>query len=284
MRSMSAIYTQTLHYGEESIPYTVTPVAGQHTRIRIHVNPAGDVEVQAPESAQAEAIRKAVRAKAQWISQHLREFREHKTHVLPREYVSGESHLYLGRRYMLKVVELDGERFGQSAEKPGVKLSGGKLIVRVRLPKLLRLQEHETAPVLATPLSQTQAQALRSARRQRVKILVRDWYRSHAQVHFDRRLAELQQHIAWLDHVPAYRLQNMRKQWGSCSPSGTLLLNPHVIKAPRRCIDYVLIHELCHLQEHNHSPAFYRLLEACMYDWQEVKGQLDGMAELLLNE
>ena len=281
---MSTPYWQILHYGEESIPYMVTPVTGQHTRIRIHVSPKGTVEVEAPESAGEQAVRKAVQARAQWISQHLRGFRERTTHVLPREYVSGESHFYLGRRYMLKVVELEGKRSGHNAEKPGVKLSGGKLVVQVRSPKFLRLREEGTAPVLVAPLSEPEVQALRSARRQRVKVLLRNWYRSHAEAYFDRRLAELQQHIAWLEHVPAYRLQNMRKQWGSCSPTGTLLLNPHLIKGTRRCIDYVLVHEICHLREHNHSPAFYRLLEACMHDWQEVKGQLDGMAELLLNE
>lgn len=280
---MSATYKQILQYGEENIVYTVSPVTGQHTRIRIHVNPAGTVDVEAPESAERQAIRKAVRARAKWISKQLRVFKEHKAHVLPREYVSGESHFYLGRRYVLKVVELQGKRSKAEGETQGVKLSGGKLVVHVRPPRLLRLKE-EAVPALATPLSAPEAQALLSVRRQRVKILLREWYRAHAETYFDRRLAELQQRIAWLEHVPAYRLQSMRKQWGSCSPTGTLLLNPHLIKAPRRCIEYVLLHEICHLREHNHSPAFYRLLEACMHDWRKVKGELDGMAELLLIE
>ena len=281
---MSAAYIQILHYGEENIPYTVIPVAGQQEKIRIHVSPAGTVAVEAPETAEHQAIRKAVQARAQWICKHLQEIKERKTHVLQREYVSGESHFYLGRRYMLKVIELTGKISGPDAQKQDVKLSGGKLTVWVRPPKLLRLKEEERASVLLTPLSETEAQALRSARRQRVKILVRDWYREHAEGYFAKRLTELQQHVPWLDSIPGYRLQSMRKQWGSCSPSGTLLLNPHLIKAPRRYVDYVLLHEMCHLQEHNHSPAFYRLLESCMHNWQEVKAQLDGMAELLLNE
>jgi predicted metal-dependent hydrolase len=156
--------------------------------------------------------------------------------------------------------------------------------VRLRLPKLFRLQEDGAAPLHSPPLAESEAHALHAARRQRVKILLRDWYRLHAEAYFGRRLVELRQCIPWLEHVPPYRLQTMRKQWGSCSPTGMLLLNPHLIKAPRRCIDYVLTHEICHLVEHNHSPAFYRLLEACMHDWQKVKGQLDDMAELLLNE
>jgi len=76
----------------------------------------------------------------------------------------------------------------------------------------------------------------------------------------------------------------MKTQWGSCSPTGAILLNPHLVKAPRECIDYVISHELCHLKEHNHSPRYYRLLSKIMPRWEVVKARLDGMAELLLNE
>lgn len=281
---MNTVYKQTLHYGEESIPYAVIPIEGQDTRVRIHVSPSGIVEVEAPQTATKQAVHTAVQARAQWISQHLRKIRERKIHILPREYISGESHFYLGRRYMLKVIELEGKLSGPAAERQSVKLSGGKLVVRLRTPKLFRLKGNYTASVLSAHLSEPEVQALRSARRQRVKILLRNWYREHAEVYFAKRIAELCKQAPWLDFAPSYRLQVMRKQWGSCSPTGVLLLNPHLIRAPRRCIDYVLIHEICHLREHNHSPAFYRLLEASMPDWQEVKDQLDGMAELLLNE
>ena len=75
----------------------------------------------------------------------------------------------------------------------------------------------------------------------------------------------------------------MKTQWGSCSPSGALTLNPHLIKSPRECIDYVIFHELCHLAEHNHSDRFWRLLTQVMPNWEKVKTQLDGMAELYLS-
>ncbi|MFK8078328.1 MAG: M48 family metallopeptidase, partial [Granulosicoccus sp.] len=59
---------------------------------------------------------------------------------------------------------------------------------------------------------------------------------------------------------------------------------PHLVKAPRDCIDYVILHELCHIKEHNHGERFYRLLTQQMPDWKKTKQQLDDMAELLLNE
>ena len=76
----------------------------------------------------------------------------------------------------------------------------------------------------------------------------------------------------------------MKKQWGSCSPQGVITLNPHLVKAPRDCVDYVLVHELCHLVEHNHSVEFYRLLGGQIPGWESVKAKLDGMAEKLLND
>ena len=97
-------------------------------------------------------------------------------------------------------------------------------------------------------------------------------------------LDELAANIPWLDGQPPIKLVKMRTQWGSCSPSGAIFLNPNLIKAPRECIDYVIIHEACHIREHNHSKRFYSLLEAQMPNWKHVKAKLDGLAELLLAE
>jgi predicted metal-dependent hydrolase len=90
--------------------------------------------------------------------------------------------------------------------------------------------------------------------------------------------------MSWLKMTPDWRIVRMQKQWGSCSPAGVILLNPHLVKAPRECVDYVICHELCHLQEHNHSPRYYRLLGQVMPGWEAVKIKLDSMAEMLLNE
>jgi predicted metal-dependent hydrolase len=71
----------------------------------------------------------------------------------------------------------------------------------------------------------------------------------------------------------------MTVQWGSCSPAGRITLNPMLVKAPRECIDYVVLHELVHLQHHHHGAAFYRALDRHMPGWRVVKAKLDGMAE-----
>ena len=88
--------------------------------------------------------------------------------------------------------------------------------------------------------------------------------------------------LRWVSQLPPVRIQVMTVQWGSCSPAGRITLNPHLVKAPRECIDYVLLHELCHLQHHNHSPNFYKALDRHMPRWRLVKSRLDKMAEQLL--
>ena len=65
--------------------------------------------------------------------------------------------------------------------------------------------------------------------------------------------------------------------------TGRLTLNPHLVKAPRDCIDYVILHELCHVAEHNHSERFYRLMGQVMPNWVKVKVRLDGMANVLFS-
>jgi predicted metal-dependent hydrolase len=161
--------------------------------------------------------------------------------------VSGECLFYLGRRYQLKVRKTE-------ADDPGVKLLRGRICVSAP----------SGAAVVRTRLA--------------------EWYRRRAMEVFRQRLLDITERVGWRGEIPRWRLVSMRKQWGSCSPSGVILLNPHLVKAPRECVDYVICHELCHLKEHNHSPRYYRILRKVMPDWERVKARLDGMAEMLLNE
>jgi len=235
----------TLHYGEQRIPYRVSYKG--NSIIAIHVYSDGRVRVDAPVTAEPRQIKAAVLKRARWIHNHLQQIVGRVTHVLPREYVSGESHLYLGRRYVLKVVQY------KSAE-PLVKLLRGR--IEVTVPRIDR---------------------------DAVKSLLWAWYAARARDLFQRRLEHAASRMAWLRETPRWQLLTMRRQWGSCSPKGLLNLNPHLVKAPSACIDYVILHELCHLRFHNHSKQYYRLLSKHMPGWERVKARLDGMAEVLLS-
>ncbi len=100
------------------------------------------------------------------------------------------------------------------------------------------------------------------------------WYQRHALHLFSRRLQYWVERIDWLEKTPSWNIRRMRSRWGSCSSSNHITLNTHLIKVPPECLDYVIVHELCHLREMNHGPGFYRLQNAILPDWRQRKQAL----------
>jgi len=256
-----------LAYGEEVIHYDIirkaresssyntvsngeiSPKASRKVIIKVYSNQR--VVATVPHDTPNEAIQDAIIKRARWIWQSIKEFATQHDYVLAREYVSGETQFYLGRRYVLKVIS-------QPNEDTSVKLLRGRLEVTLR-----------------------NVQANRS---KQVKTLIDRWYLHHAKNVFRERLQTVLPKVTWVKEIPSFKIMTMKKQWGSCSTKGSLMLNPHLVKASKECIDYVILHELCHISEHNHSDKFWRLLTQVMPNWKEVKSKLDGMAELYLNE
>ncbi|WP_230425684.1 M48 family metallopeptidase [Spartinivicinus ruber] len=235
------------YYGDECITFERTNRVNSIQRVLIKVYPDCRVCAHAPSTASDAEVLEAVKKRARWIYQQLRNFREQLTHITPRQYISGESYYYLGKQYMLKVLE-------SPEVAPNVKLFRGKLEVTVqkRNPK-------------------------------KVQALIESWYKSRAKEIFAKRLDAVINQTLWVTEQPPLHLRTMKTQWGSCSPNGRLTLNPHLVKAPCECIDYVILHELCHIAEHNHSEQFYRLMKQVMPSWEKVKSRLDSMAASFLN-
>ena len=111
-----------------------------------------------------------------------------------------------------------------------------------------------------------------SSGQQLVEQAVMQWYRREAEVLFGQRVA----HYAGLMRVAPQQvgLSSARTQWGSCTAGGTVRLNWHLIKMPLRLIDYVVVHELAHLVELNHSPAFWQVVEAVCPDHRRRRAEL----------
>lgn len=93
-----------------------------------------------------------------------------------------------------------------------------------------------------------------------IKEMLDHLYKAKAKSVFLKRLEHVLSRALWVTEIPNFRVIKMQTQWGSCSPQGTLVLNPYLVKAPTQCIDYVILHELCHLAEHNHSERSCQLM------------------------
>lgn len=232
-------------YGEHLIPFERVTRRSVSNRILIKVYPDCRVIVSTPDDANNEEVLSAVKKRGRWIFEQLRDFRKQLEFTTPRQYISGESHYYLGKQYLLKVIEAP-------EQAQGVKLLRGKLEVSVRTKST-----------------------------EKVKELLTDWYKARAKETFAKRLNVMMEQALWVDEQPPLRILTMQTQWGSCSPNGRITLNPHLVKAPRECIDYVILHELCHIAEHNHSERFYRLMNQVMPKWEKTKEKLDGMVNIL---
>lgn len=121
-------------------------------------------------------------------------------------------------------------------------------------------------------------QVRHSDRDDEIGCLLEDWYLNHAKSVFTNRLRQCQKNCRTLElpNALTVTVRKMARRWGSCTQVGNISLNIDLVKTPVYCIDYVIIHEMCHLKIHNHSPAFYRLLTRCMPDWEKRKAKLDS--------
>lgn len=109
----------------------------------------------------------------------------------------------------------------------------------------------------------------------------RHLHRALCEAHFPALVATQLPHCPWVREVPPIRYRAMRKTWGTCRSDGVLTFNTALIQYPIPLIEHVIIHELCHLKEHNHSPAFYALMDAAQPDWRARKAALVAFARTL---
>lgn len=232
--------SQQITYGGGTIPFTLHH--NSRKRVRIEVLPSGAVQVLAPTGTPQKTVLQIVQGKARWIVRQQRYFQQYDPRTTNREYVSGETHLYLGRRYRLKVHAVD--------DVGDVKLSG----------RYLHLYCAEA--------SDTDAK----------RSLLDAWYLERAQRVFRDALDAALQHRVFTD-IPKPRLgiRRMSRRWGSCTSSGRIALNLQLVRAPKRCIEYVIAHELCHLVVPDHSRDFQRVLRRVMPDWEARKRVLEQM-------
>lgn len=226
----------SFQFGSKVIDYQIT--YSDRKTLGITVTPESEVIIQAPLDAKIERIQEILYKRAPWILKQQSFFLSFQPRTTERRYVSGETHLYLGRQYKLKVIQSQNEL---------VKLLHGELVVE-------------------TP------------NQKNVRSLVKAWYLAKAKEKFEE-LSNRWIHRFGPEGVQptSIVLREMPLRWGSCTPRGKIILNPELIKAPKGCIEYVIVHELCHLIYRDHSPAFFRLQTRYMPGWEKWKMKLEKL-------
>ena len=227
---------RTLTYGGETIPFHLS--YSKRKSLEIAVHPDGSVVVKAPLGSDEILIQAFLYQRLHWIRRQLRYFAQFEPRTPKRQFVGGESHLYLGKQYRLKI------RLSDTDE---VLLKRG----------FFHIQAVDDEP-------------------EHIAMLLEAWYRSKAEVYFAQVFEECWQLFEKKGvKKPVLRIRKMKTLWGSFSSKRGITLNLELIKAPRECIEYVVIHELCHLLHLNHGPEFYNLLEQLLPDWTKRKHRLE---------
>ncbi len=232
----SIVNSQSIMFGSREIAFDLE--FSERKTLGISVSPEMEVIVKAPLDAPLEKIKERIRKRAPWIIRQLSFFLSFHPKTPERKYVSGESHLYLGRQYRLKVSK------GNDNE---VKYKG-RFIEVVTKDKTL------------------------------TKELLNQWYKAKAKEKFAEIAEPIIQRFKKYKVEPTnVYIQEMPTRWGSCTERGKIILNPELIKAPKPCIEYVITHELCHLVHHNHNHKFLNLQTKEMPDWEKWKMKLEKL-------
>lgn len=230
---------EIIKYGNSTIEYSLD--FAERKTMGIKVYPDKSVHVIAPTDTSLEKVSEKVHSKAAWILRQQDFFLSFHPITPPRRFVGGETHLYLGKQYRLKIIE---------AERESVKLHGANITVYIKVKE----------------------------DKKRIEKLLKAWYKSKADQYFNKLFRELAPLAnPFFNGIPTLRSRWMDKRWGSCNPKGEILLNIELIKAPKKCIEYVIIHELCHLAHLNHSSSFYELLDKLTPNWRKTKNELEKL-------
>lgn len=199
--------------------------------------PNGHVRISIPERMSAEAVHAFLATKLSWIRKEQRKFREQPRHSRPL-LKDRESHWVWGERYLLQIIKRESP--------PMVELGPGwmKLFVRTG-------SDRETK-------EKALAMYYRDLVRSAVHELLPTW---------EKCLGVM---------VEKVFVRRMKTKWGSCnSERRTIRLNTELAKKPRRCLEYILVHEMIHIHEPSHNARFQALLDRHMPNWREIRDELN---------
>lgn len=208
--------------------------------IHLSVNPpSGKVRISAPKRMDLETIRMFAISKLGWIKKQQTRI-QNQAREAPREFKSRESHYFLGKRYLLKVVELE--------EKPSVAIKHNTLILKVR----------------------PQSDALQK------KLVLQEWYRDQLKDRVKNLIEKWEDKIQV--QVLDFGVKRMKTKWGTCNREARRIwVNLELAKKPVECLEYIVVHEMVHLLERSHNKRFVAFMDHFLPTWPNIKEELNRL-------
>jgi predicted metal-dependent hydrolase len=213
-------------------------VYSRRRTLGISVLPDSSVIVRVPYLTSFKTIKRIVQEKSGWIIRHRDNYKKKDLSKLSRLYANGESHLFRGNESVLKI---------EKSHKAYIRFYDNNIE--------LGLEETENTMV--------------------IKRLLYIGYKNKAMIIFPELMSKvLEKYEVQMFKPAGLVIRTMKRRWGSCSNKGIITLSTELIKLPDLLIEYVIIHELCHLKHHNHGEGYYKLLTELFPDWKIVRKEL----------
>ena len=231
----------SIQYGNKKITFKIER-SNRRKTVGIYIDPKKGVVVHTPLFLRTDDIDEIVRKRVRWIIEKQELVKNIDQLYSVKEFVSGEAFPYLGRHYRLKVIRSASEKEGQC------NLISGRFMVEID-------------------------RALNTERSTRtVKKALITWFEKHAKEKIPERV-ELYagQMGTWPERI---QIKNHKRRWGSCSHNGIIRFNWKIIMAPMTIVDYVIVHELCHLNHPHHSAQFWQKVQTIIPDYAKRRDKL----------
>jgi len=225
-----------IRYGNSTIQYSIIRSKRRKTS-QITVD-KDNVIVRTPKSKSLKEIQNIMRDKAQWVFRKQLEFQKIKPSIRKISYSSGTTLPYLGKNCSLEI--------RKAQKKNGIKYKAGRFVVFLKGSK---------------------------ASRKAIKNLYEDWLKIKAEKLFQIKIKKFSKKTRLTPKKMV--IKNLKNRWGSATKEGVINLNQNLMKAPEHVIDYVILHELCHLKIKQHNHHFWQFLRKFMPNYEEKKAWLE---------